>query len=144
MILVTQVMAETAGKSSLCVKMPKDMTNGILKFKGNCGLWWGKRKWSICRRRGPFGHCKMSTLALSCRSCCGGPPVHSRDRQIPGGGPSGPGCWGTDNSTWDTQGFAAGNLPHPAVRCHICLYHQQGHWEPQVPSHLCLPTCESR
>ena len=44
MILVTQVMAETAGKSSLCVKMPKDMTNGILKFKGNRGVWWGKRK----------------------------------------------------------------------------------------------------
>ena len=44
MILVTQVMAETAGKSSLCVKMPKDMTNGILKFKGNCGVRWGKRK----------------------------------------------------------------------------------------------------
>lgn len=40
MILVTQVMAETAGKSSpLCVKMPKDMTNRILKFKGNCGVW---------------------------------------------------------------------------------------------------------
>lgn len=37
MILVTQVMSEKAGKSSLCVKMPKDMTDGILKFKVNCG-----------------------------------------------------------------------------------------------------------
>ena len=64
MILVTQVMAETAGKSSLCVKMPKDMTNGILKFKGKCGLPWVKRKQFICRR-GPFGYCKMSTLAFS-------------------------------------------------------------------------------
>ena len=53
------------------------------------------------------------------------------------------GCWGTGSSTWDTQGNAAGNPPYPAVWCHICLYQQQWHTEPQFSSQICLQTCES-
>ncbi|OWK11695.1 hypothetical protein Celaphus_00003070 [Cervus elaphus hippelaphus] len=64
--------------------MPNDMTNGILKFKGKCGLSWVKRKQFIRRRRGPFRMLTFKATAqlfiLGCTWCLGilqvGPAAH--------------------------------------------------------------------
>lgn len=128
MNLRTQVMAEMGGRC------PRMWQTGNWKLKGNGGVVEPQRV--HLRRKGPYWHPKVSILASSCRSFCGGSRLHSGDGQVAGGGTPSPGAWEKGSSAWGTQGRSA-------LRCHLCLYEQQGHPEPQLPYHLhLLSPCE--